>query len=211
MHKKYTNTGRPLGKRRLVTCSSGTKRISTAVKIFQNSYTLILPLIHSFNPSYDRSTANSPHSATYCFLFQFPVPSLSLEAVQQLLTSSFSSPRHFYNSCIFPSVTCCAGSSYGICDQPSQLSFLFTACTVGYSSPPLSRSIVPYVKGKEGEVLMKAFCKLLLSECTECRDSCCHEDSGDVKCQTAAACMKDVSFSLAYFFQRKYNICSFEQ
>ena len=52
--------------------------------------------------SYDRSVASSkassPQSAIQCFLFQFTVSSLFLKVIQQLLTSSSSSFRHFYPS-----------------------------------------------------------------------------------------------------------------
>ena len=44
------------------------------------------------------SKASSPQRVIQCFLFQFTVPSLFLKVIQQLLTSSFSSSRHFYPS-----------------------------------------------------------------------------------------------------------------
>ena len=63
--------------------------------------------IYSFwSLSYDRfitsATARSPQSASYCFLFQFPVSYLFPNVVQQLLTPSFSSLRHSSPSLYFP-------------------------------------------------------------------------------------------------------------
>ena len=60
-------------------------------------------LLHSFRSlPYDRSIisskASSPQSAIQCFLFEFPISSLVLKIILQLLMSSFSSSRHFYPS-----------------------------------------------------------------------------------------------------------------
>ena len=57
--------------------------------------------IHSScSQSYDKSVgstkASSPQSAGQYLVFQTPVSSLFLNVIQQLLTSSFSSSRHFY-------------------------------------------------------------------------------------------------------------------
>ena len=51
--------------------------------------------IHSFRSLPSTATASSPHSAIYCFLFQFTVYSSFLKVIRWLLTSSSSSPRHF--------------------------------------------------------------------------------------------------------------------
>jgi hypothetical protein len=44
------------------------------------------------------SKATSPYSAIYCFLFQFTVAHRFLKVIEQLLTSSSSSFRHFSHS-----------------------------------------------------------------------------------------------------------------
>jgi len=66
-------------------------------------HSIIHSFIHSFRSlPYDRPTASSktssPHSASYCFYVQFPVPSHFVKVIQQLLMSSSPSFRHFYPS-----------------------------------------------------------------------------------------------------------------
>ena len=63
----------------------------------------IRSFIHSFrSPSHGRSTritsskSSSPQSVIQCFFFYFPVPSLFLKIIQQLLTSSSQSSIHFF-------------------------------------------------------------------------------------------------------------------
>ena len=72
--------------------------------LMTNMITSVFSTIHSFcGLSYERSTtaskASLPQSVIQCFLFQFPVSSLFLKVIQQLLTSSSSSS--FYLSFSF--------------------------------------------------------------------------------------------------------------
>ena len=58
--------------------------------------TVCLFHILPYDRSLTSSKASSPHSAIYCFLFQFPVSSLFFKFFQLLLTPSSSSSRHLY-------------------------------------------------------------------------------------------------------------------
>ena len=79
------------------------KQLQHIHQIFSEHHSLLLIFIHSFRClSLDKSItyfkASSPHSAIQCFRFQFPEPSRSLKATQQIRPSSSSSSRHFFAS-----------------------------------------------------------------------------------------------------------------
>ena len=87
---------------------SGTFSTPTYTKEFQMKMSHkvhVYRVKHRNNRSITSSKASSLQSAIQCFLFQFPAPSLFLNVIQLLLTSSFSTSRHFYPSHFFPSVT----------------------------------------------------------------------------------------------------------
>ena len=87
----------------------------------------------SYERSVASSTAISPQSAIYCFLFQFQVSSRFLNIIQQLLKSS-TSCRQLCSPPIFPSVTCFSTQLFRQMG-PNQLAspFLFY---IGYSCHP---------------------------------------------------------------------------
>jgi hypothetical protein len=74
--------------------------------LFKINKQVYLRLIHSRSPPFDKSTVSpktrAPHRAIECFFFQFTLSSIFFGVIQQMVTSSSSSSRHFHPSLSHP-------------------------------------------------------------------------------------------------------------
>jgi hypothetical protein len=101
--------------------------------LFQSPFTtecdLVLPLVLRQVIVYPK--ARSQQSASYCFLFKFPVSWHFLKFTQWLLTSS-SLPSRYFNLATFPAVACykTVGSTQGVANAVKP----FFMCRMYFSS-----------------------------------------------------------------------------